>query len=90
VHALLGRYLARAPEEILAPFAREGEVKVRMWLRLPRATDAGHRAALDVDEHLFHGFMPLRAKPPPRARRTKLVPAGDGAARPSGQGEENQ
>jgi predicted metallopeptidase len=35
VRALLGRYLARAPEEVLAPFAREGEVKVRMWLRLP-------------------------------------------------------
>jgi len=62
VRAMLGRYLARAPEEVLAPFAREGEVKVRMWLRLPRAAEVGRRAALDVDEHLFHGFMPLRTK----------------------------
>lgn len=74
VRALLGRYLARAPEEVLAPFAREGEVKVRMWLRLPRAAEVGHRAALDVDEHLFHGFMPLRRKTAlarPRTRRAK-------------------
>ena len=79
VRVLLGRYLARAPEEILAPFAREGEVKVRMWLRLPRAADAGRRGALDVDEHLFHGFMPLGAKAP-RARPTTRAPAGEGAA----------
>jgi len=84
VQALLGRYLARAPEEILAPFAREGEVKVRMWLRLPRATEAGRRAMLDVDEHLFHGFMPLRPKAPPRARRTKPEAQGDGQAGSSG------
>ncbi len=74
VRTLLGRYLARAPEEVLAPFAREGEVKVRMWLRVPRAAEVGQRASLDVDEHLFHGFMPLRTKAAlarPRTRRAK-------------------
>jgi predicted metallopeptidase len=78
VRALLDRYLAHAPDEILAPFAREGEVKVRMWLRLPRAAEAGRRGALDVDEHLFHGFMPLRAKAPPRARKSQRAPAKAG------------
>ena len=75
---LLGTYLSRAPDEILAPFAHEGEVKVRMWLRLPRAPDAGRRSALDVDEHLFHGFMPMRPKPRP-ARRARR-PGEDGEA----------
>jgi len=64
VNLLLGRYLARAPEEVLAPFAREGVVKVLMWLRLPRPRRAGGRAALDVDAHLFHAYMPLAARPP--------------------------
>ncbi len=81
VRALLGRYLAHAPEDVLAPFAREGEVKVRMWLRLPRAAEAGGRSALDVDEHLFHGFMPMRPKPRP-ARRARR-PGEDGGAETS-------
>ena len=81
IQGLLGRYLARAPEEILAPFAHEGEVKVRMWLRLPRAIEAGRRSALDVDEHLFHGFMPMRVRPP---RRTKRA-AADGGTEPRGE-----
>jgi predicted metallopeptidase len=69
VRDLLGRYLARAPDEVLAPFASEGEVKVRMWLRVPRAAEVGGGAALAVDDHLFHAFMPLRARPPARTRR---------------------
>jgi hypothetical protein len=84
VRALLGRYLSRAQDDILAPFAREGEVKVRMWLRLPRAAEAGGRAALDVDEHLFHGFLPLRGKAPARARRARRAAASGGAAAPEG------
>ena len=64
VRLLLGRYLARAPEEVLAPFAKEGLVKVRMWLRLPRPRRAGGRAALDVDGHLFHALMPLGDRAP--------------------------
>ncbi|HTP29430.1 MAG TPA: putative metallopeptidase [Anaeromyxobacteraceae bacterium] len=65
VRSLLGRYLARAPDDVLAPFAREGEVKVRMWLRMPRPSEA---ATFDVDENLFHAFMPLCTKLPSRAR----------------------
>ena len=82
VHGLLGRYLARAPDGVVAPFAREGEVKVRMWLRLPRAAEGRRRATLDVDEHLFHGFLPMRAKPPP-ARRATRADATDAAGAPA-------
>jgi len=65
VGVLLGRYLARAPAEVLAPFAHEGIAKVRMWLRVPPAR---RQAPLDVDDHLFLGYMPMSARPPPGAR----------------------
>jgi predicted metallopeptidase len=78
IQTLLGRYLARAPEEILAPFAREGIVKVRMWLRLPRAGRTRAPDLVDVDEHLFYGYMPLRPRPAREAaarRRAAASPA---------------
>jgi predicted metallopeptidase len=78
VRELLSRYLADAPGDVVAPFAREGVVKVRMWLRVPRAAEGGGKAPLDMDEHFFHGFMPLRAK---RARAAKAARA-TGLARP--------
>jgi predicted metallopeptidase len=88
VRTLLGRYLTRAPEEILAPFTTEGLVKVRMFLRVPSGKRKGATPRLDVDEHLFYGFMPLMAKreleprpaPRPPRRRARLAalprPAG--------------
>jgi len=72
VKLLLGRYLARAPAELLAPFAGEGEVRVRMWLRGPPSKRDG--VALDVDEQLFHGFLPLRSRPLPRPRQGEHPP----------------
>jgi predicted metallopeptidase len=81
IRGLLARYLAAAPPELLAPFAREGIVKIRMWLRLPRRGGArGAAAARDVDAHLFHGYMPLLTRPPrpPRPRRgSRRPPGGD-------------
>jgi len=69
VRELLQQYLAVAAQDVLAPFAREGVVKVRMWLRVPRAAAEGEAAALDIDEHLFHGYMPLaESVKPPRGR----------------------
>ncbi|MFL5272206.1 MAG: putative metallopeptidase [Anaeromyxobacteraceae bacterium] len=69
IRALLRRYLAAAPAEVIAPFGHEGIVKVRMWLRMPRAEERRGSRSLDVDDHLFDGYMPLRAPaPPPRAR----------------------
>ena len=64
IGTLLGRYLARAPHEVLAPFAHEGVVKVRMWLRLPRASVDGAKRPVHADENLFYGYMPMRPRPP--------------------------
>jgi hypothetical protein len=66
IRGLLRRYLAAAPAEVIAPFGHEGIVKVRMWLRMPRAEPRRGARSVDVDDHLFDGYMPLRA-PPPRA-----------------------
>ena len=68
VAVLMGRYLASATDEVLAPFAQTGLVKVRMFLRVPRAAERVDAKHVDIDEHLFYGFMPLRAKPRPRER----------------------
>ncbi len=73
IRGLLERYLAEAPEDVLAPFRAEGIVRVTMWLRVPRPEEGGARA-LDVAEHLVQGFMPLRAGP--RVHRTRRVRAG--------------
>ncbi len=79
--SLLDRYLARAPAEVLAPFAREGIVKVRMWLRRPTGARG---AGPDVDDDLFYGFMPMRLTPAaPPARTRRRARAGSARARPS-------
>ena len=74
VQELLQQYLAVAAQDVLAPFAREGVVKVRMWLRIPRAAAEGEPAALDVDQHLFHGYMPLTGSVNPPGGRVKRRP----------------
>ena len=76
VRALLARYLEVAPQDVLAPFAAEGIVRVKMWLRVPRASERDGPRELDVDEHLMHGFMPLRTRATKAGRRRKTkVPA---------------
>jgi predicted metallopeptidase len=75
VALLLGRYLPRASEEVLAPFAHEGLAKVQMWLRVPPARGPG---PLDVDAHLFLGYMPMRARTAPRP--ASPAPGGDPGA----------
>jgi len=64
IQELLARYLAAAPPELIAPFAGEGLVKIRMWLRVPRLEGARGAAGRDADEHLFQGYMPLLTRPP--------------------------
>jgi hypothetical protein len=43
-----------------------------LWLRSPRADTEG-TPALDVDEHLIEGFMPLRTRARSVGRRTGYV-----------------
>lgn len=74
IRELLGVYLSRAPEEVVAAFDGEGIVKVKMWLRVPRFEHDGS-SAIDVDEHLIHGFMPLRRRTSRPRRSVRLARA---------------
>lgn len=78
IRGLLARYLAVAPAELIVPFASDGVVKIRMWLRVPRGA-GGPGKARDVDAHLFQGYMPLvtRAPAPAAHRRGKRPRGGD-------------
>jgi predicted metallopeptidase len=63
VQGLLRTYLAIAPPEILAPFAHQGEARVRMWLEGPGsfqdAEYAGRR--LYTEQQLFYGLALMRS-----------------------------
>jgi hypothetical protein len=72
IRRLRDRYLARAPAEIVEPFAYEGLVAVRMWLERPSAwvDDEPDRGRSRYGEkQLFLGVMPMRAPEPGRRRR---------------------
>ena len=45
IRALRDRYLAQAPEEILAPFTYSGVARARMWLERPAAYRGGSSSA---------------------------------------------
>jgi hypothetical protein len=85
IRALRDRYLARAPAEIVEPFAHEGIVRVRMWLERPSAwfDDGEYRGRrLYGDAQLFLGLMPMRtarrrAAARRRRRRPAVSPSGD-------------
>jgi predicted metallopeptidase len=64
VRALLRRYLAEAPPEIVAPFAHEGIVRVRMWLERPGASRAVEGASRKVytEHQLFYGLVRMRTR----------------------------
>jgi predicted metallopeptidase len=82
IRALLGRYLAVAPPELIAPFAASGTVRARMWLERPAAARAnGSRARrLYTERQLFYG--PVRMLTP-RGPRPRSARAGSRRARPS-------
>ncbi len=64
VRSLLDRYLAQAPDEVVAPFAHRGVVRARMWLERPSGfTRPGERSGRRVytEEQLFLGLVPMRA-----------------------------
>ena len=81
VRELLGRYLARAPHQVLAPFAHQGAVKVRMFLRRSRAS-AGRRrpGARELSADLFTGFMPMERRGEKLDEGRGAGPSRDGAA----------
>ncbi len=64
IRALRRRYLAVAPEEVVAPFAFRGVVRTRMWLERPAAYRPGEYAGRRVytEKQLFYGLMPMHGR----------------------------
>jgi predicted metallopeptidase len=83
IRALLGRYLAVAPAEIVAPFAASGTVRARMWLERPAAARPNGAPArrLYTERQLFYG--PVRMITPRGPHRPPSARAGSRRARPS-------
>ncbi len=71
VRALLQRYLAVAPPEILAPFAHQGEARVRMWLEGPGSFQDGEYGGrrLYTEQQLFTGLALVRTRAAGKRRR---------------------
>ncbi len=70
VEALVERYLAEAPEEIVAPFAADGLVRARMWLERPTAAyreDDYRGRRVYTEQQLFVGVVVMRTR---RRRQT--------------------
>jgi len=65
VLALVDRYLAEAPGEIVAPFAAEGLVRARMWLERPTASYREHEyrgRRVYTEKQLFLGVVEMRTR----------------------------
>ncbi len=76
IRAMRDRYLAVAPEAILAPFTHDGVVRARMWLERPagyyREGEYGGRRTY-TEKQLFLGLV--RMKTPDARRRQARRPA---------------
>ncbi len=65
VRALVDRYLAEAPEEIVAPFSADGLVRARMWLERPTASyreDDYRGRRVYTERQLFLGVVQRRTR----------------------------
>ena len=74
VEALVDRYLAEAPPEIVAPFAADGLVRARMWLERPTAAyreDDYRGRRVYTEKQLFLGVVQMRT----RRSRPRAAPA---------------
>lgn len=67
------RYWRKVTPEILAPFAFDGEVRVRMWLEKPQTFFSDERASTKrvyTEKHLFEGVVRLKTKGRRAGKRT--------------------
>lgn len=78
LHPLVIRYLELCPEELLRPFAHDGEVWMRQWLERPGVASAPGKMPnrrLYTDAHLFRGIIrmitPTEGKPRRMPRKKK-------------------
>lgn len=65
VRELVDRYLAEAPEEIVAPFAADGLVRARMWLERPTSAyreDDYRGRRVYTEKQLFLGVVQMRTR----------------------------
>jgi hypothetical protein len=73
IRALRDRYLALAPEAILAPFGHDGIVLARMWLERPagsyRVGEYGGRRTY-TEKQLFLGLVRMKTPAPGRLARS--------------------
>jgi predicted metallopeptidase len=70
VRALVERYLAVAPEEILRPFSASGTVRARMWLERPATSrpDDWRGRRVYTERQLFYGPVRMVTRRRPRDR----------------------
>jgi hypothetical protein len=70
IRALRDRYLAQAPEDVLAPFTYSGLVRARMWLERPvgffRVGEYGGRRTY-TEKQLYLGLLRMKTPVPGRA-----------------------
>jgi len=71
VGKLLDRYLSQASPEVLAPFAYQGEVRVRMWLEGPGSFHEEEYGGRKVytEQQLYYGLAVMRGARPARRGR---------------------
>lgn len=74
VRRLLRRYVRQASSEILAPFAHEGEARVRMWLEGPGSFQDPEYAGRRVytEQQLYYGVSVMRARRSERKAPAKV------------------
>ena len=68
VRALVDRYLAEAPNDVVAPFVVDGLVRARMWLERPTASyraDDYRGRRVYTEAQLFLGFVQVKTKARP-------------------------
>jgi hypothetical protein len=71
IRAMLARYLAEAPEGVLAPFATHGTVRARMWLERPAHAydeDAYRGRRVYTEKQLFYGLARMVTRRAARRR----------------------